>query len=53
MFQFVLKRGRETDVPRCFLTRLDLFRRRPELVNAGRYAIQSDVDFDVFGLFMT
>ena len=53
MFRFVLKRGRETDVPRSFLTRLDLFKRRPELVNAGRYAIQSDVDSDVFGLFMT
>ena len=53
MFQFVLRRGRETDVPRSLLTRLDLFKRTPELVDAGRYTIKSDVDSDVFGLFMT
>ena len=53
MFTFVLRRGRETDVPKTFLTRLDLFTRQPELVNAGRYAIKCDVDPDVFALFMT
>ena len=53
MFRFVLKRGHETDVPTSLLTRLDLFKRKPELVGAGRYAIKSDVDSDVFGLFMT
>ena len=53
MFQLALKRGRETDVPRSFLTKLDLFKRKPELVGTGRYEIQSDVDPNVFAMFMT
>ena len=53
MFQFVLRRGGETAVPKSFLVKLDLFKRRPELAGAGRYTIQSDVDPDVFGVFMT
>ena len=53
MFRFVLKQGHETDVPRSLLTKLDLFKRKPELVSTGRYAIKSDVGLDVFALFMT
>ena len=34
-------------------TKLDLFKRRPDLVDAGRYVIKTDVDPDVFALFMT
>ena len=53
MFQFELSAGRETGVAKSFLTKLDLFRRRPDLVDAGRYVIKTDVDPDVFALFMT
>ena len=53
MFQFALKQGREIDVLRSFLTKLDLFKRKPDLVDTGRYAIKSNVDSDVFVLFMT
>ena len=53
MFQFALRRGVETGVPKTFLTRLSLFTRQPELANVGRYAIKSEVDPDVFALFMT
>ena len=53
MFQFALKQGRGTDVPRSLLAKLYLFKRKPDLIDTGRYAIKSDVDSDVFGLFMT
>ena len=53
MFQFELSHGRETGVAKSFLTKLGLFRRRPDLVDAGRYAIKTDVNPDVFALFMT
>ena len=53
MFQFALRRGGETGVPKTFLAKLDLFKRKPQLVGTGRYAIRSDVDPDVFAMFMT
>ena len=53
MFQLALRRGGETGVPKTFLTKLSLFKTKPELVGTGRYAIQSDVDPDVFAMFMT
>ena len=53
VFQFLLKQGHKMDVPKSFLTRLDLFKRKPVLINADRYDIQSDVDSDILDLFMT
>ena len=53
MFQFVLKQGREMDVPRSFLTKLNLFKKKPELMGAGRYAINCEANSDVFALFVT
>ena len=53
MFQLALRRGGETSVPKSLLTKLDLFKRKPELIGTGRYAIQSDVDPSVFAMFMT
>ena len=37
----------------CESGKLDLFKRKPELVGTGRYEIQSDVDPNVFAMFMT
>ena len=53
MLQLVPKRGDATSIPKSFLTKLNLFNSKPELIAKGRYAIKTDVHPDVFDLFMT
>ena len=51
MFSFEHPRGGETRLPRMFWNKLQLFRRRPDVVSAGAYKITSDVDREVVDAF--
>ena len=51
MFSFEHPRRGETRLPRMFWNKLQLFRRRPDVLSAGAYKITSDVDREVVDLF--
>ena len=52
MFYFALKQGTETGFPKPFLRELGIFKRDPGLMDRGRYAVKTDVDPDVFAMFL-
>ena len=52
MFSFTQLRSAESPrIAKKLLYKLQLFQRQPELINAGKYAITSDVDPEVVDLF--
>ena len=53
MLSFVLKDGSNTMVPPAIVERLSLFERRPELLDSSKYAITSNVNMEVLGLFLS
>ena len=52
MLRFVLKQGGEQQVPKKLLVKLDLFKKRPELLREDKYIIESDVERGIFDLFI-
>ena len=52
MLRFVLKQGGEQQVPKKLLVKLDLFKKRPDLLREDKYIIESDVERGIFDLFI-
>ena len=53
VIRLVLKDGGETWAPVSFLEKLDIFRKRPELLKVDDYAVRSDVSLQVLNLFLS
>ena len=53
MFRLALKGAGDASIPKAMMSKLDLFKRQPELVNGEKYTIKSNVNRNVLDLFMT
>ena len=53
MFRLVLKSAGDATIPKALMSKLELFKRQPELLNGEKYRVKNDVSQQAFEVLST